>query len=164
MTERRQDYLTVKTTDAMPYEWSIGKYGSRFFQEIRQHHRFVGIRCPECGKVYVPPRRVCGPCFKELDELVELPNKGKITAFTIVNYPFIDPNTGEQRPIPYTYGYIQIEGTDNIFSHIINESDVNKIKVGMVVEAEFVPDDQMKGHINDIKHFNIVQEGSGLID
>ena len=77
--------LTVSSKGSMQYEWSIGKYGSRFFQEIREKRRFVGIRCPECGKVYVPPRRVCGPCFKELDELIPLPNKGKITAFTVVN-------------------------------------------------------------------------------
>ncbi len=152
--------LTVKSTGSMPYEWSIGKYGSRFFQEIKEKKRFIGIRCPECKKVYVPPRRVCGPCFKELDELVPLPNRGKITAFTVVDYPFIDPNTGSQRPIPYTYGYIQIEGADNIFSHIINEIDLNKIKVGMTVKAVFLETKKMQGHINDIKYFEIVNPGS----
>jgi len=149
--------LTVKMETPMPYEWSIGRYGSRFFQEIKEKSSFIGIRCPECDKVYVPPRRVCGPCFKELDELVPLPNRGKITAFSIVNYPFNDPNTGAQRPIPYTYGYIQIEGADNIFSHIINETDLDKIKVGMSVKAVFKEKDQMEGHINDIKYFDIVE-------
>lgn len=157
MTIEQNPQLTIKSTGSMPYEWSIGKYGSRFFQEIKEKKRFIGIRCPECKKVYVPPRRVCGPCFKELEELVPLPNKGKITAFTVVNYPFCDPNTGDQRPIPYTYGYIQIEGADNIFSHIINETDVNKIKVGMTVKAKFVEAEQMQGHINDIKYFDIVE-------
>lgn len=149
--------LTVSSKGSMQYEWSIGKYGSRFFKEIREERRFIGIRCPECGKVYVPPRRVCGPCFRELDELIPLPNRGEITAFTVVNYPFIDPNTGEQRPIPYTYGYIHIEGADNIFSHIINETDVDKIKVGMQVKAVFLEEHEMRGHINDIKYFEIVK-------
>ncbi|MBT8338782.1 MAG: Zn-ribbon domain-containing OB-fold protein [Desulfatitalea sp.] len=148
--------MTMRMETPMPYEWSIGKYGSRFFQEIREKNQFIGIRCPGCGKVYIPPRRVCGPCFKELDELVELPNQGAITAFSIVNYPFIDPNTGIQRPIPYTYGYIRIDGADNIFSHIIDETDENKIKVGMRVRAVFKEKDAMQGHINDIKHFEIV--------
>jgi len=52
-------------------------------------------------------------------------------AFSIVNYPFIDPATGDQRPIPYTYGYINIEGSSSVLSHIINETDESKIKVGM---------------------------------
>lgn len=148
--------LTVTADTPMPYEWSIGRYGSRFFQEIKEKRRFIGIRCPECGKVYVPPRRVCGPCYKELDELVPLTDEGKITAFAVVNYPFNDPNTGRQRPIPYTYGYIQLDGADNIFSHIINETDVDKIKVGMKVRAVFCETSEMEGHINDIKYFEII--------
>lgn len=156
-TEReKSELLTVTFTYPMPYEWSIGKYGSRFFQEIRENRRFVGIRCPKCGNVYVPPRRLCGPCFRELDELVTLPNRGTITAFSVVNYPFIDPETGVQRPIPYTYGYIKIDGSGSIFSHIINETDVNKIKVGMKVEAVFREKDEMQGNIRDIKYFEII--------
>ena len=150
------ELLTVTFTHPMPYEWSIGKYGSRFFKEIRENRRFVGIRCPKCGKVYVPPRRLCGPCFRELDELVTLPNRGTITAFSVVNYPFIDPETGVQRPIPYTYGYIKIDGSDSIFSHIINETDVDKIKVGMKVEAVFREKEEMQGNIQDIKYFEII--------
>jgi hypothetical protein len=140
----------------MPYEWSIGLYGSKFFQEIKQNRRFVGIRCDGCGKVYVPPRRVCGPCFQELAELVALSDTGVITAFSVVNYPFIDPNTGAQRPIPYTYGYIKLDGADNIFSHIINETDLSKIKVGMKVRAIFKDTAEMQGNIQDIKYFDIV--------
>jgi hypothetical protein len=140
----------------MPYQWSIGRFGSLFFHEIREHQRFVGIRCANCGRVYVPPRRVCAPCFRELNELVALPNLGTITAFTIVNYPFADPATGEQRPIPYTYGYIRIEGADNIFSHLINETNVERIGVGMKVAAVFKEKEEMQGDIQDIRHFRIL--------
>jgi len=149
--------LTVRFTTPMPYEWSIGKYGSRFFQEIREHRRFIGIRCTSCGTVYVPPRRLCGPCFRELDELVPLPNEGVLTAFSVVNYPFLDPATGEQRPIPYTYGYIRISGADAIFSHIIDETDATKIKVGMKVRAVFKKPEEMKGDIQDIRYFELLQ-------
>jgi len=141
----------------MPYEWSIGLYGSRFFQEIMNKKRFIGIKCSSCGKVYVPPRRVCGPCFQELTELVPLSDTGVLTAFSVVNYPFIDPITGSQRPIPYTYGYIQLDGADNIFSHIINETDLSKIKVGMKVRAVFKDRADMQGNIQDIKYFELIR-------
>ena len=118
-TERDySEMLTVTFETPMPYEWSAGLWGSLFFREIREHGRFTGIRCPKCGKVYVPPRRVCGPCFEELHDVVPLGDMGTIVAFSTVNYPFVDPATGSQRPIPYTYGYIKIDGADNIFSHI----------------------------------------------
>lgn len=140
----------------MPYEWSLGLYGSKFFQELRENGRFTAIKCPKCGIVRVPPRRICGPCFQELDELVYLSDTGTIKAFSTVNYPFIDPATGNQRPIPYTYGYINIDGSDNIFSHIINETDVSKIKVGMKVRAVLKDPSEMEGNIQDIKHFEII--------
>jgi uncharacterized OB-fold protein len=151
------EHLQSTFTYPMPYEWSIGLYGSRFFHEIIQNRRFIGIKCEGCGKIYVPPRRVCGPCFRELHELVQLSDTGVITAFSVVNYPFIDPNTGSQRPIPYTYGYIQLDGADNIFSHIINETDLSKIKVGMKVRAVFKERAEMKGNIEDIKYFDIIR-------
>jgi hypothetical protein len=122
-----------------------------------KNRRFIGIKCPGCGKIYVPPHRVCGPCFKELTELTPLSDTGVLTAFSVVNYPFIDPNTGSQRPIPYTYGYIQLDGADNIFSHIINETDLSKIKVGMKVRAVFKDRAEMQGNIEDIKYFELIR-------
>jgi uncharacterized OB-fold protein len=85
-----------------------------------------------------------------------LPTTGTITAFSVVNYPFIDPNTGDRRPVPYTYGYIKIDGADNIFSHVINETDVDKIAVGRRVKAVLKPPDHMQGDIRDIVHFDII--------
>lgn len=155
--EKSRELLTLNSGDlAMPYEWSIGLYGSRFFQEILEKRRFLGIRCPKCQKVLVPPRRICGPCFQKLDELVELSDTGTIVAFSVVNYPFIDPATGKQRPIPYTYGYINLDGSDNIFSHLINETDESKIKVGMKVRAVFKDPAEMEGNIQDIRYFEII--------
>ncbi|AFM28011.1 Zn-ribbon domain-containing OB-fold protein [Desulfomonile tiedjei] len=156
-TERDYGRLLTQTfSTPMPYEWSIGKYGSVFFHEIKEHQRFVGIRCPQCGKVYVPPRRLCAPCWNEMEEFVALPNMGTIMAFSVVNYPFPDPATGVQRPIPYTYGCIRIDGSDNIFYHVINETNVEKIAVGMKVEAVFRDKEEMQGNIQDIKHFRIL--------
>ena len=148
--------LNVQVNATMPYEWSIGRHGSRFFQEIKEKQSFVGTRRPECEQVYIPPRRVCGPCFLELDELVELPTTGTITAFTILDYPFIDPSTGEPRAVPYTYGYIRIDGASCIFSHMIDETDPDRIAVGDRVRAVFKPREEMQGNIQDILHFEIV--------
>ena len=148
--------LTISSPDTgMPYEWSVGVYGGKFFQEIRKSQRFVGTRCPKCKLIRVPPRRVCGSCYCEMDELVYLPPTGTIIAYTIVNYPFIDPATGAERPVPYTYGYIQLDGADNIFSHVINSTDATKIKVGMRVRAIFKKPENMEGNIQDIQYFEI---------
>ncbi|MBU2552670.1 MAG: Zn-ribbon domain-containing OB-fold protein [Proteobacteria bacterium] len=149
--ERGGDLLALEETAHMPYRWAMGLDSSKFFQEIAAREVLLGIRCHKCGKVYVPPRRLCGPCFVKIDELVELGSEGVIEAVTLVNYGFIDPDTGRQRPIPYYYGYIKLDGADNLFSHIIQTPPGQEVKVGDRVRAVFA--EKKRGHILDISHF-----------
>ena len=143
--------LAVEEVAHMPYRWAMGRDGSKFFNEIREREVLLGIKCPTCKRVYVPPRRLCGPCFVKMDELVELGSEGVVEAFTLVNYPFIDPDTGENRPIPYIYGYIKLDGADNLLSHMIKSLPEAPVKVGDRVRAIFT--EQKQGRIQDIEYF-----------
>ena len=138
----------------MPFRWVIGLEGSRFFYEIEKRTVLLGIKCPSCKKVYVPQRQVCGPCFVRMSEFVELGNEGIIDGLTVVNYPFIDPDTGKRRPVPYTYGYIKLDGADNLFSHIIRNPKGGVAKVGDRVRAIFT--ERKHGMIDDIAYFEPV--------
>ena len=90
--EKNLSLLALERITRMPFQWAIGLEGSKFFQEIAEREVLVGIKCPRCGKVYVPPRKVCGPCFVTMNEIVELGQEGVVEAVTLVNYPFIDPD------------------------------------------------------------------------
>jgi uncharacterized OB-fold protein len=64
MSEKER--LIIESGDAeQPFNYAIGLHGSVFFKELRDNRRFMGIRCPKCKKVFIPPRRVCGECFVE---------------------------------------------------------------------------------------------------
>lgn len=129
-------------------------HGSKFLQEIRDHRKFFGIRCPQCDTVYVPPRRVCGKCFVEMNDFVEVGPKGEIGTFTILRYAFIDPETGEQKPVPYGYGFIRLDGADTLFQHYIDIQDESKIKIGARVKAVFA--EKRKGTITDVRYFQLI--------
>ena len=86
-----------------------------------------------------------------MDELVELGTEGVVKAVTLVDYPFIDPDIGTRRPVPYIYGYIPLDGADNLFSHIIQTKPGRSVKVGERVRAVFAT--VKKGMIQDITHF-----------
>jgi hypothetical protein len=75
---------------------------------------------------------------------------------TLVNYPFIDPDTGERRPIPYFYGYIKLDGADNLFSHVVRSRNGSVIRVGDRVRAVF--SSSKCGRIQDISHFEPIVE------
>jgi len=150
----KKERLTISSLEQIPYRWSAGKYGSKFLESIRQDKKFLGIKCPSCEKVYVPPREICGPCFCKMDQWVELGNEGTLLAYSIVSYRFIDPNTGEPRPVPYTYGYIELDGASTTLSHFINEHDSEKLYPGLRVRAVFA--EERTGSLEDIKHFEII--------
>jgi uncharacterized OB-fold protein len=153
MSEKEQ--LVIPSGEArQPFNYAVGLHGSKFFEELRNHKRIVGIKCPRCEKVYVPPRRVCGQCFVEMTEFVEVGPKGKIGTFTILRYAFIDPETGEQKPVPYGYGFIKFDGADTLFQHYIDIDDESKVKIGARVEPVFA--EERRGTIKDILSFRII--------
>ncbi len=153
MAEKEQ--LIIESGDAIqPFNYAVGMHGSRFFAELRNNKRFLGIKCPSCGKVYVPPRGVCGKCYVAMDEFVEVGPNGAIGTFTILRYAFIDPETGQQKPVPYGYGFIKLDGADTLFQHYINIEDESKVKIGARVEPVF--SQERKGSIRDIDYFRIV--------
>jgi uncharacterized OB-fold protein len=154
--EKDPSLLAFEEISHMPFKWAMGLDSSKFFHEIREREILLGIKCHKCKKVYAPPRRVCGPCFVKIDELVELGSQGIVQAVTLVNYPFIDPDTGTQRPTPYNYGYIQLDGSDNLFSHIIKTPPGITVKVGDRVRAIFEP--IKRGRIQDIAYFEPVEK------
>ena len=139
---------------AQPFSYAVGLHGSLFLQELRDNRRFMAVQCPRCRQTYVPPRRVCGACFVEMNDCVEVGPEGDIGTFTILRYAFIDPETGEQKPVPYGYGFIRLDGADTLFQHYIDIEDASRIRIGARVQPVFA--DIRKGTIKDINHFRII--------
>jgi uncharacterized OB-fold protein len=150
-----KERLVIHSGEAkQPFNYAVGLYGSLFFKELKEKKRILGTQCPKCRKVYVPPRRVCGSCYQEMTEFVEVGPKGVIGTFTILRYSFIDPESGEQKPVPYGYGFIRFDGADTLFQHYIALTDESRVRIGARVEAVFA--EERKGSIRDIVHFRIV--------
>jgi uncharacterized OB-fold protein len=156
MAEERKELIKLESGEAeQPFNWAAGTYGSKFLTELRDNKHFVGVKCPGCGKVYVPPRRVCGPCFVELTELVPVSDEGEIITYTVVSFGFVDPSTGQQKPVPYGYAVIKLDGADTYLLHFVDETDPAAIKVGARVKAVF--EEQRTGSMLDIKYFELLR-------
>jgi uncharacterized OB-fold protein len=155
--QEKKELLSISSGEAeQPFEWSVGRHTSKFLTELRDKKRIVGIRCPECKKVLVPPRNVCGECFVPLDEIVELSGKGTVETFTILSFGFVDPDTGRQKPVPYTWALIRLDGSDTTLIHYVEETDPSKLHVGMRVQAVF--EEERRGHLLDIRHFETIAD------
>ncbi len=134
----------------VPYTWSVGEVGSRFFVELRDHKKIFGKRCPSCKKVLVPARKICGQCFRQTDDWVEVGDAGTVQTFTIVRYP---SDVQPLRP-PFGYAVIRLDGADTGITHLLYGSDPSKWRVGMRVKAVFK--ENRTGNILDIACFQPV--------
>lgn len=153
------ELLFIESGEAeQPFEWSIGKFGSRFLQELRDNRRMIGSKCPRCGKVYLPPRKVCGDCYVAMKDIVPVSNEGEIVAASIIRFGFIDPETGKQRPVPYGYVFVKPDGADTAISHFMeihSPEDEQCIRIGQRVRAVY--EEERSGSLLDIRCFEPVK-------
>jgi hypothetical protein len=150
-TKQEQLMLSIKVN--LPYQWAAGRYLGRLYQELKENGRFVANKCPECQRILFPPRIVCGKCHvRAADEWVELGPRGTVIDYTFVYYPMMDPTTGEPRPEPYPHAVIALDG-GGLMQHYLQETDPQKIRVGMQVEPVFKPKEQRVGYPTDILYF-----------
>ena len=149
--------LSITCAADMPYNYHAGFYYSRFLKELRDNKRIVGVRCPKCKKIYVPPRVVCRDCFITMEEFVPVGDRGTLLAFTVTKFAYTDTTTGGPKKIPYTAAYIKLDGSDSNILHCLDETDEGKIRAGMRVQAVF-SNDRTGDYFHDIDHFTIVQD------
>jgi uncharacterized OB-fold protein len=134
------------------HKFEAGSTGSRFLRELRDNKKIMGLKCPDCNKVYVPPRSTCKECFGKLDQWVEVGPEGKLLTYTVLRVARDAEKDTLKKQLPVAYGIIKLDGADTGFVHMLGEVDLDNIKIGMRVKAVF-REDERKGNILDINYF-----------
>jgi len=139
---------SIRTPIRLEYTITAGRAPSRFLRGLAQR-RILAQRCPECEKVYVPPRGACPTCGVPTDAEVELPHTGTITTFCVVNIPF----AGRAVEIPYVCASVLLDGADVALFHLIQEVPSEEVRMGMRVEAVWAPPAEMGPTLESIRYF-----------
>lgn len=154
---RRNKPLTLESGAAFqPYRYSVGRYGSRFLVELRDNKKLLGVKCGSCARVYCPPHPLCGRCYAPMSDWREVGPEGVLATFTILRFQFLDPETGEPKPVPYGYGFIRLDGSDTNFQHFVSLDSGTPLKIGLRVRPVFA--EARRGDLRDIRHFEPVPE------
>ena len=132
----------------MRVEHSAARQETEYLLALKEG-RLIGQRCPVCQKVYVPPRGACPADGVPTEESVELPDKGIVTTFCIVNVPF----PGQRIPPPYVAAYVLLDGADIAFLHLITECPAEDVRMGMRVEAKWKPREEWTTGLQNIEYF-----------
>ncbi|MBB5167937.1 Zn-ribbon domain-containing OB-fold protein [Mycobacterium sp. AZCC_0083] len=112
------------------------------------------------GKVYFPAREADPATGRQLTEFVELPDKGTVTTFAIINIPF----AGQKIKPPYVAAYVLLDGADIPFLHLVTEIDAADVRMGMRVEAVWRPRDEWGLGIDNIEYFRPTGEPDAEYD
>lgn len=155
--EQPEKPLYINIHAHLPYAYSAGRHVSRFLVALRDQCKILASKCERCSIVLTPPRLVCNQCYGTMNEFVEVGPQGTLATFSVINFPFIDPFTGVERPVPYGYAIIQLDGCSNRFPHFLRETDLNRLRIGQRVQAVFKPDGERTGAVTDISHFEIIE-------
>ena len=148
-----EDSYQVEGKMALPYSYFAGRVGSKFITTIRDQKKIMGVQCPTCNTVYLPPRQVCDIDFTDIrDKWVELSNTGTVTNFTVVRYD----DKHLPRKAPFVLALVKLDGAGTPFMHILEECKIEDVKIGMKVEAVFAK--ETTNTILDIDHFKPAAE------
>jgi len=104
----------------------------RYWREIPQRYRLEAAKCNGCGKIYFPPRLVCGVCKSRTFETLPLRDEGKVLTYTVIHVP---PSPFADQ-VPYIMGIVELDDGVRITAQIA-DCEPEDVQVGMQVKVEF---------------------------
>lgn len=138
----------VRTPIHLHYTHTASAEESRYLRGLAEG-RLLGQRCPVCRKVYLPPRGACPTDGVPTTDEVELPDRGTVTTFCVVNVPF----QGQRLKPPYVAAYVLLDGADIGFQHLILGCAPDEVRMGLRVEAVWRPRSEWGPSLENIDHF-----------
>ena len=142
----RGEGTIVERPIRLDYDYTAGLAQSRFLKGVAQG-KIIGEKCPVCGKVYVGSRGSCPTDGVATEGEIEVPAKGTLTTFCVVNVQF----AGQSVEVPYASGYILCDGADIALMGLIQEVPIEEVRMGLRVEAVWA--DELEPNMNSIKYW-----------
>jgi len=128
---RQIERITLELTQT--YKYSLGKY-SRFFIEL-ENQKFMATQCDMCSKVYSPPRPLCPDCLN-ITKWIELAHTGTLKTFSTLHFSPGTNNDVRSLETPYILAYVQVDGADTLFPHLLKALP-DTVDIGMRVKIAF---------------------------
>jgi len=104
----------------------------RYWREIPTRYRLEGGRCPKCGKVVYPTRKVCPECRTEGLETITLSRRGRVVTSTVIH---VSP-TEFLMEAPYSMAVVETPEGARLMVQVA-DSEPDEVKPGMEIALEF---------------------------
>jgi hypothetical protein len=134
VTEKLEPVAFVSQMVNLDYKIVTSPVHLRFDKQMREG-RIVGHKCPQCGRVYVPPRGFCPMCcvVTTQDDETEVQDTGVVTSFTVIT-PI--QYRGQQERDTYVLANVLLDGASGtIGQQRIGGVPNDEVRMGMRVKA-----------------------------
>lgn len=153
MTEEIVPVTSIETPIRLEYTYRPGRASARFLRGLAQG-KILGQRCPVTKKVYVPPRGASPTHGVPTEEEVEVSDHGTVTTFCIVRIPSDNLSI---KP-PFAAAHILLDGADIPFFALVQECPFDAVRMGMRVQAVWVPKEELAPTFESIRYFKPLDE------
>lgn len=153
MTEEIVPVQSIETPIRLEYTYRPGRASARFLRGLAQG-KILGQRCPVTKKVYVPPRGASPTHGVPTEEEVEVSDHGTVTTFCIVRIP---SDSLSIKP-PFAAAHILLDGADIPFFALVQECPFDAVRMGMRVQAVWVPKEELGPTFESIRYFKPLDE------
>ncbi len=144
---------SVLTPIRLEYDFTAGKEQSVFLHGLAEK-RILGAKRPGDDLVYVPPRGADPRTAEPTSEIVEVSDKGTVVTYSIVRVP----SENIKLDLPYVCINVLLDGSDLPFFHVMQKCELGDVRIGMRVQAQWLPDDQLKPSVESIEYFAPIDE------
>lgn len=104
----------------------------RYWREIPARYRLEGGRCPSCGTVLYPTRKICPDCRTGPLETVALSRRGTVVTSTVIH---VAP-TQFQMEAPYAMAVVETPEGARLMVQVA-DCDPEEVRPGTEVALEF---------------------------
>ncbi len=105
---------------------------SAFYDRLRAG-RLSTTRCPKDGTLHWPPRVACPDCHTEQLDWVDLPEVGRIYAFSAV---LAGAPLGMESDVPFAVGLVDLDGAPLRLFGRIDGRPWNELRIGQTVRVD----------------------------
>jgi len=118
--------------DFFPLETQKDTRLARFYDRLREG-RLSTTRCPRDGLLHWPPRTACPKCHLEELEWVDLPESGRLYAFSAV---LAAAPLGMEDDVPFAVGLVDLDGAPLRLFGRVEGRPWNALHIGQKVRTE----------------------------
>lgn len=144
---------SVATPLRLEYDFTAGKEQSIFLRGLAAK-KILGAKRPGDDLVYVPPRGADPRTAEPTSEIVEVAQVGTVVTYSIVRVPSENINF----ELPYVCINVLLDGSDIPFFHVLQNCELEDVRIGMRVGAKWVDDDKLEPSVASIEYFEPIDE------